>query len=54
MSDRDYCHPPDCIVLCNRLDIRDAPALDAAERGLVSWRRLEIVPEGAGSESFGI
>ena len=46
MSDRDYCYPPDYIVLRNRLDIRDAPALEAAERGLVAQRLLEPVPAG--------
>ena len=40
MSDRDYCYPPDYIVLRNRLDIRDAPTLEAAER------LLEPVPTG--------
>ena len=46
MSDRDYCYPPDYTVLRNRLDIRDAPALEAAERGLVAQRLLEPVPAG--------
>ena len=46
MSDRDYCYPPDYIVLRNRLDIRDAPALEAAERELVAQRLLEPVPAG--------
>ncbi len=32
MSDHDYCYPPDFTVLRNRLDIRDSPALEAAER----------------------
>ena len=43
MSDRDYCYPPDYIVLRNRLDIRDAPAV---ERQLVAQRLLEPVPAG--------
>ena len=46
MSDRDYCYPPDYTVLRNRLDIRDAPALEAAERALVAQRLLEPVPAG--------
>ena len=46
MSDRDYCYPPDYTVLRNRLDIRDAPALEAAERELVAQRLLESVPAG--------
>ena len=46
MSDRDYCYPPDYIVLRNRLDIRDAQALEAAERQLVAQRLVEPVPTG--------
>ena len=46
MSDHDYCYPPDHIVLRNRLDIRDAQALEAAERELVAQRLLEPVPTG--------
>ena len=46
MSDRDYCYPPDYTVLRNRLDIRDAPALEAAERELVAQRLPEPVPAG--------
>ena len=46
MSDRDYCYPPDYVVLRNRLDIRDAPTLEAAERQLVAQRLLEPVPTG--------
>ncbi len=46
MSDRDYCYPPDYTVLRNLLDIRDAPALEAAERELVAQRLLEPVPGG--------
>ena len=34
MSDRDYCYPPDYTVLRNRLNIRAAPTLEAAERQL--------------------
>ena len=46
MSDRDYCCPPDYAVLRNRLDIRDAAALEAAERELVAFRLLEPMPPG--------
>ena len=46
MSDRDYCYPPDFTVLRNRLGIRAAPALEAAERGLVAQRLLEPLPTG--------
>ena len=46
MSDHDYCYPPDFTVLRNRLDIRDAPALEAAERQFVAQRLLEPVPAG--------
>ena len=46
MSDRDDRYPPDDIVLRNRLDIRDAPTLEAAERQLVAQRLLEPVPVG--------
>ncbi len=45
MSDRDYCYPPDYTVLRNRLDIRNAPALEAAEREL---GRTASRPPGAG------
>ena len=46
MSDRDYCYPPDYTVLRNRLDIRDAGALETAEREFVAQRLLEPVPTG--------
>ena len=46
MSDPNYCYPPDYIVLRNRLDIRDAPTLEAAERQFVAQRLLEAVPTG--------
>ena len=46
MNDRAYCYPPDCTVLRNGLDIRDAPTLEAAERALVVQRLLEPVPAG--------
>ena len=46
MSDRDYCHPPENTVLRIRLDIRDAQALEAAERPFVAQRLVEPVPTG--------
>ena len=46
MSDRDYCYPPDFTVLRNRLHIRDAATLAAAERQFVAQRLLEPVPKG--------
>lgn len=46
MSDRHYCYPPDFAVLRNKLDIRDSPTLDAAERLFVAQRLLEPVPAG--------
>ena len=46
MNHRDYCYPPDFIVLRNRLDIRDSRTLDAAERLFVAQRLLEAVPAG--------
>ena len=46
MSDRDYCYPPDFTVLRNRLGIRVARTLDAAERQFVAQRLLEAVPTG--------
>ena len=47
MSDRDYCYPPDFTVLRNRLGIRRASTLEAAERRLVAQRLREPVPTGA-------
>ncbi len=46
MSDPDYCYPPDFTVLRNKLDIRDAPTLEASERRFVAQRLLEAVPTG--------
>ena len=46
MNDRDYCYPPDFVVLRNKLDIRDSRTLDAAERLFVAQRLLEEVPAG--------
>ena len=46
MSDRNYCYPPDYTVLRNKLNIRNASALEAAERELVAHRLLEPVPPG--------
>ncbi len=40
MSDRDYCYPPDYTVLRNRLNVRAAPTLEAAERQLVAQRLI--------------
>ena len=45
MSDRN-CYPPDYTVLRNRLNIRNASALEAAERELVAHRLPEPVPAG--------
>ena len=41
MNDRDYWYPSDYTVLHDKLDIRDAPAPEAAERELVAQRLLE-------------
>lgn len=46
MSDPDYCYPPDFTVLRNKLGIRDAPTLEAAERRFIAQRLLEAVPTG--------
>ena len=46
MSDPDYCYPPAFTVLRNRLNIRDARTLEAAERQFVTQRLLEPVPGG--------
>lgn len=46
MSDTVYCYPPDHTVLKNRLDLRDAKALDRAERRLVYLRQAEDIPDG--------
>ncbi|MDE0256599.1 MAG: Fic family protein [Rhodospirillaceae bacterium] len=46
MSDPDYCYPPAFTVLRNKLDIRDASTLEAAERQFVAQRLLEAVPGG--------
>ena len=46
MSESDYCYPPDYTVLRNRPDLRDATALETAERELVAFRFLEPVPAG--------
>ena len=46
MTDRDYCYPPSFTVLRNKLDIGDAPTLEAAERQFVTQRLLEAVPTG--------
>ncbi len=44
MNDRDYCYPPDFVVLRNKLNLRDFPTLEAAERLFVAQRLLEAVP----------
>lgn len=46
MSDTVYCYPPDYTVLKNRLGLRDAEALDRAERRLVYLRQAEDIPTG--------
>lgn len=46
MSDEVYCYPPDFNVLRNKLGIRDAAALDEAERGLVIKRSEQGPPTG--------
>lgn len=46
MSDREYCYPPDFTTLRNKLNIRDLPTLEAAERQFVAQRLLEAVPRG--------
>ena len=46
MSDPDYCYPPGFTVLRNKLGIRDARTLAAAERQFVAQRLLETVPGG--------
>lgn len=46
MTDRDYCYPPSFTVLRNKLDVRDAPTLEAAERQFVTQRLLETIPAG--------
>ena len=46
MTDRTYCYPPDFTVLRNKLGLRDAEALDQAERLLVSQRIQEPLPRG--------
>ena len=43
---RNFCYPPDYINLRNRLDIRDASALEVAKREHVAFRLLEPVPAG--------
>ena len=35
MNDRDYCYPPDFVVLRNKLNLRDLPELEAAERDVL-------------------
>ena len=46
MSDQEVCYPPDFTVLRNKLNIRDLPTLEAAERQFVVQRLLETMPKG--------
>lgn len=46
-GDRVYCYPPDYTVIRNKLDLRDAAALDRVERRLVSVRMTQDIPSGA-------
>ena len=47
MNDQEYCYPPDFTILRNKLNIRDLPTLEAAERQFVTQRLLEAkVPKG--------
>ena len=46
LGDRNHCYPPDFVVLCNRLGIRDALTPEAAEHELVVQRLPELVPTG--------
>jgi len=46
MSDPDHCYPPAFTVLRNKLDIREAGTLEAAERQFVAQRLLEPVLGG--------
>lgn len=55
MNDRDYCYPPDFVVLRNKLNLRDFPTLEAIHRHLFQdvyeWagevRTVEIGKEGS-------
>ena len=42
----EYCYPPDFTILRNKLNIRDLPTLEAAERQFVVQRLLEAMPKG--------
>ncbi|MBN9037600.1 MAG: Fic family protein [Rhizobiales bacterium] len=46
MSDLVYCYPPDYTTLKNKLNIRDADALERVERRFVVQRMAEGVPSG--------
>ena len=46
MNDQVYCYPPDFTILRNKLNIRDLPTLEAAERQFVMQRLLEVMPKG--------
>lgn len=45
-DDQEYCYPPDFTILRNKLNIRDLPTLEAAERQFVMQRLLEAMPKG--------
>ena len=44
MSDQEYCYPPDFTILRNKLNIRDLPTLEAAERPRVPPTRVTMNP----------
>ncbi len=46
MNDQEYCYLPDFTILRNKLNIRDLPTLEAAERQFVTQRLLEAMPNG--------
>lgn len=45
-TDAEYCYPPSFIVLKNKLNIRDAARLEAAERNFVVARMASGIPHG--------
>lgn len=46
-GDAEYCYPPSFTVLKNKLNIRDAVALDRVERRFVVARMASGIPRGA-------
>lgn len=46
MSDDPYCYPPDFKTLRNKLNIRDADALERAETAFVTARMAQKLPSG--------